>query len=91
LEDLAGWFATWRGPIGYEIGDLRITAGNDVAYCHSLSRYTGARTDGTDTDIWFRETFGLRKINGQWLITHLHESVPLYMDGNPRAATDLQP
>ena len=90
-EDLAGWFATWRGPIGYEIGDLEITAGDDVAYCHSLSRLTGARTDGENTDIWFRETLCFRKINGQWLITHLHESVPMYMDGSLKAAIDLKP
>lgn len=90
-EDLAGWFATWRGLIGYEIGDLKITVGDDVAYCHSLSRWTGPRTDGEDTDIWFRETICLRKMNGQWLITHIHESVPMYMDGSLKAAIDLKP
>ena len=90
-EDLAGWFSTWRGLIGYEIGDLKIAVGDDIAYCHSLSRWTGARTDGEDTDIWFRETICLRKMNGQWLITHIHESVPMYMDGSLKAAIDLKP
>ncbi|MEX2261102.1 MAG: nuclear transport factor 2 family protein [Bryobacteraceae bacterium] len=90
-EDLAGWFATWRGPIGYEIGDLKITVRDDVAFCYSLSRWTGPRTDGDDTDIWFRETLCFRKINGQWLITHIHESVPMYMDGSLKAAIDLKP
>lgn len=90
-EDLAGWFATWRGLIGYEIGDLKIVVGDDIAYCHSLSRWTGARSDGEDTDIWFRETICLRKMNGQWLITHIHESVPMYMDGSLKAAIDLKP
>ena len=88
---LAGWFATWRGLIGYEIGDLKIAVGDGIAYCHSLSRWTGARTDGEDTDIWFRETICLRKVNGQWLITHIHESVPMYMDGSLKAAVDLKP
>lgn len=90
-EELADWFATWSGPIGYEIGDLTITAGDDVAYCHSLNRWTGSRTDGTDTDIWFRESLCFRKIHGQWLITHIHESVPMYMDGSLKAAIDLKP
>ena len=36
--DLSDCFATWRGLIGYESGDLKITVGDDVAYCHSLSR-----------------------------------------------------
>jgi PhnB protein len=90
-EDLAGWFATWRGPIGYEISNLNITVGDDVAYAHGLCRLTGSRTDGEDTDVWFRETFCLRKINDQWLITHLHQSVPFYMDGSFKAAVDLKP
>ena len=87
-EDLAGWFATWRGPVNYEIGNPDITIGNDVAYCHSLNRLSGARTDGQDTDIWFRETLCFRKIDDQWLITHLHESFPMYMDGSSPPGSD---
>jgi ketosteroid isomerase-like protein len=90
-EDLVGWFATWSSSIGYEIGDLKIAVGDDVAFCHSLSRLTGTRTDGTNTDLWFRETLCFRKINCQWLIAHIHESVPMYMDGSLKAAIDLKP
>ena len=90
-EDLTGWFATWRGSIGYEIHELRITSGDDIGYCHSLSRLTGKRTDGEETDVWFRDTVCLRKINHRWLITHVHESVPMYMDGSLKAAIDLKP
>ncbi|NJM65580.1 MAG: SnoaL-like domain-containing protein [Acaryochloris sp. RU_4_1] len=90
-EDLAGWFATWSSPIGYEIGDLKITAGDDVAFCNSLSRLTGTRTDGTNTDLWFRETLCFQKIDDQWRIAHIHESVPMYMDGSLKAAIDLKP
>ena len=90
-EDLEGWFATWRGPIGYEIRDLKITAGDDVAFCHSLSRYSGTKIHGEEPDVWFRDTLCFRKINGQWLITHAHESVPFYMDGTYKAAVDLKP
>lgn len=90
-QDLAGWFATWTGPIGYEMRELTIRSGGDVAYGHALSRMSGPRTDGEETDLWFRETFCLQKFNGRWLITHMHESVPLYMDGNVRAAFDLTP
>ena len=90
-EDLAGWFATWREAIGYESRDLKITSGDDIAYCHSLSHLTGTRTDGERTDIWFRETLCFRRIDDQWLITHIHESLPMYMDGTFRAAIDLKP
>ena len=90
-QDLAGWFGSWAGPIGYDMKELHIRSGGDVAYCHTLSRMSGARTDGEETDLWFRETFCLRRTDGRWLITHIHESVPLYMDGIVRAAFDLKP
>lgn len=41
--------------------------------------------------MWLRETLGFRKLAGEWKITHQHESVPFYMDGSFRAATDLKP
>lgn len=90
-EGLEAWFATWQGPIGYEITGLSITAGEDVAFAHSINRLTGTRTDGETSDVWFRETVGLRKIDGRWRILHDHESVPFYMDGSFRAAVDLTP
>jgi ketosteroid isomerase-like protein len=85
------WFNSFRGPIGYEVRDLHVAAGGDVAFCHSLNRISGTRGDGSETDIWVRETLGLRKIEGGWKITHQHQSVPMYMDGSGRAAVDLKP
>jgi ketosteroid isomerase-like protein len=38
------WFPSFQGPVGYEIRDLRITTGDDVAFSHSLNRISGART-----------------------------------------------
>ena len=71
--------------------DLNITAGDDVAFCHSLIRLSGTTTDGEKADVWFRLTLCLRKIGGEWQITHRRESVPFYMDGSYRAAVDLRP
>ena len=71
--------------------DLEITSGEDIAYCHCMIRLSGARTDGTETDVWYRETLCFRKIARHWQITHIHESVPMYMDGTFRAAIDLKP
>jgi uncharacterized protein (TIGR02246 family) len=90
-KSLAAWFPTFRGPVGYEIHDLSITAGGDVAFCRSLNRISGARTDGEATDVWVRATLGLRRLDGRWKITHEHASVPFYMDGSYKAAVDLQP
>ena len=85
------WFATWDGPIGYEIRDVKITASDDVAFSHSLNRMNGTKTDGAKVDMWLRETLCFRKVGGQWKITHQHESVPFYMDGSFKAAVDLKP
>jgi len=90
-QALAGWFATWRGEVGHEIRDLEVAVGGDVAYCTSINRMTGTKTDGEQVDLWYRATVGLRKIDGRWRITHEHESVPFYMDGSYRAAVDLKP
>lgn len=85
------WFATWQGPIGYEIRDLSVTAGDDVAFGASLNRISGTRTSGDKADVWARATVGFRKIDGTWMITHEHFSVPFYMDGSYKAAVDLKP
>src|SRR5215470_10246957 len=37
-KGLNEWFATWQGPIGYEIRDLGVTVSDDVAFNHSLNR-----------------------------------------------------
>jgi PhnB protein len=85
------WFDSWQGPIDQERRELSIVAGDGLGYAHSLNHMTGSRTDGTKTDLWYRETLCFRKIAGQWKITHQHQSVPFYMDGSGRAALDLKP
>jgi len=90
-KNWADWFASFRAPvIGYEIRDLSITAGDDVAFCRSLNRITGARTNGEDTDVWVRATVCFRKIDGTWLVTHEHVSVPINMQ-TFHAELDLKP
>lgn len=91
LEDVDAWFAGWRGPIGYELRDLDVAAGEGVAFCHGFARMSGTRTDGEAVDLWFRVTLGLRRAADGWTIVHEHESVPFYMDGSLRAAVDLTP
>lgn len=90
-KGLEAWFPTFKGRIGYEISGLRITAGEDIAFGHSLNRISGARTDGTQTDVWVRATICFRRIDGAWKVVHEHTSVPFYMDGSFRAAVDLKP
>jgi ketosteroid isomerase-like protein len=90
-NSLQEWFATFQGEVGYEIRELSITAGDVVAFSHSLNRITGKRTNGVETDVWVRATVCYHKVNGAWIVAHEHASVPLYMDGSGRAAVDLKP
>lgn len=84
------WFPTFQGPIGYEIRDLSITTGDDVAFCHCINRISGTRTNGDETDTWVRATVCYRKIDGKWMVTHEHISVPFDMESG-RASVDLKP
>ena len=90
-KSLSEWFPTFQGPVGYDVHDLSITASRDVAFCRSLNRITGTRTNGEKTDVWVRATIGYRRAGDTWLIAHEHASVPFYMDGSDRAAIDLKP
>jgi uncharacterized protein (TIGR02246 family) len=90
-QGLEKWFSSFQGPIDYENRALNITAGDDVAFCHSLNQMRATTTDGSKVDLWFRQTLGFHKIDGQWKITHEHSSVPFYMDGSYKAAVDLKP
>jgi ketosteroid isomerase-like protein len=74
-------------PFDYEIADLAVAVGGDVAFAHGLGRMGSPGA----FSLWFRFTVGLRKHQGTWQITHLHASVPFYMDETRRAALDLTP
>jgi ketosteroid isomerase-like protein len=84
------WFSTIQGPIDYQVRDLKITAADDVAFCHSLCHVRSTRKTGEKADYWVRVTSGLRKIDSQWLITHEHVSLPVDMR-TTQAALDAQP
>jgi uncharacterized protein (TIGR02246 family) len=90
-QDLEAWFATFDGPLGYEIRNLTVFTSPDLACAHSLNHLTGKKAAGESVDVWFRVSFFLHRINDRWLIVHCHESVPFLMDGSERAALDLKP
>ena len=82
LRGIAAYQASWPQffeaspkPVRFDIMDLQITAGNDVAFAVALMR-CAVIEDGNGDDLDFRLTVGLRKIGGQWIVTHEHHSVP---------------
>jgi uncharacterized protein (TIGR02246 family) len=83
-------FEPFQGPINYEVRDLSITAGDDVAFSHSLNKMSGTMKNGRKTDRWLRWTACYRKTNRRWLIIHEQVSVPVDVR-NGKAMLDLKP
>ncbi len=90
---LRSWFAGFGGAVGYDVSDLMVTVGGDLALCTSLNRLSATPEGGGAQrfTLWFRSTLGLRRSGGTWLICHEHQSTPFYMDGSFAAALDLTP
>ena len=83
-------FSSFQGPIGYEIHDLSITVGDDVAFAHSFNRLSATLPTGQKIGNWLRWTACFQKINGKWLIVHTQVSVPVDLETG-RAVLSLKP
>jgi ketosteroid isomerase-like protein len=91
-EAQRAWFATFDGPIEYEIRDLSVLGGDDFAVCRSVNRLsTTSKGMSESFQMWFRATVCWRRSDDGWQIVHEHNSTPFYMDGSLRAAVDLTP
>jgi uncharacterized protein (TIGR02246 family) len=84
------WFSSFLGPIGYEMRDVNISAGDDVAFAHLLYRVSGTLASGDELGMWNRATFCFQKMDGAWRIVHEHDSVP-FDPATGMASTDLEP
>jgi len=83
-------FESYQDPIDYEVRDLSITAGDDLAFSHSLNGVSGVMKNGQKSDRWLRWTACYRKFNGKWLIVHEQVSVPVDLRSG-KAVLDLKP
>ena len=68
-------FFDWsRDDPAFDIQEMNITAGNEVAFVTALMRCAGKTENESGLD--FRLTVGRRKIDDQWIIMHEHHSIP---------------
>jgi ketosteroid isomerase-like protein len=82
---------TFFQDVDYEVSDLTVTAGDDVAFGHAFGRLSGTLKDGTATSgMWVRGTFCFRKLGRTWLIVHDQASVPFDI-ASGKGVTDLEP
>lgn len=57
---------------------------------HSLNRLSRTMKNGQKIDYWHRWTACFRKVNGKWLVTHQHVSLPSDLESG-KAVMDLKP
>ncbi|NUU24204.1 MAG: SnoaL-like domain-containing protein [Streptomycetaceae bacterium] len=77
--------------VSYEVRDLALTVGTDVAFGHAFARLGGVLKDGTTMrGMWVRVTYCFRKTDDTWLIAHDQVSVPLDI-ASGRGVVDLEP
>ena len=77
--------------VTFDIRELTITAGDEVAFGHAFARLSGTLKDGSVmSGTWVRATYCFRKIDGTWLIVHDQASVPLDARSG-RGIVDLEP
>ena len=70
-------FFSWYQDSGvFNIEEMAVTAGDDVAFVTAVMRCAGTEPNGEKVELQFRLTVGLRKINGRWTVMHEHHSIP---------------
>jgi uncharacterized protein (TIGR02246 family) len=71
-------FFEWQARgASFEIVELDVTAGDDVAYAHALLRCGMPEELAERPERRLRLTLGLRREDGRWVVTHEHHSFPL--------------
>jgi uncharacterized protein (TIGR02246 family) len=75
-------FFEWQAKgASFEIVELDVTAGEDVAYAHALLRCGTEQELAANAANRLRLTVGLRKENGRWVVAHEHHSFPYIQEG----------
>lgn len=69
-------FFKYTKPGVFDIHEMKIFAGDNVAFCIALMRCEDSSGGKGFEPLDFRLTVGLCKINNQWTIVHEHHSIP---------------
>jgi uncharacterized protein (TIGR02246 family) len=80
---IAAYRDTWPGffqwqaqGATFDLLELNVTAGADVAYAWALLRCGTAQDQAAHPDRRLRLSLGLRKERGRWVVAHEHHSFP---------------
>jgi ketosteroid isomerase-like protein len=76
------WQPEVQGEGQFDLENLMVTAGNDVAFAHCFIRCGGNTPEGRSLQDVVRATFCLCKVDGAWKVSHQHVSKPFQRSGN---------
>jgi uncharacterized protein (TIGR02246 family) len=78
----AGWFTSLGDEtVDVEFTELRVVAGEDVAFGHAAVTFTGISAAGERLrSMTNRFTIGMEKHYGTWSIVHEHTSLPVDLE-----------
>jgi len=75
-ESWEEWQPDAQGEMRFELENVSVTAGTDVAFAHGILQCGGTLPDGNTFQDTVRATFCLRKICTQLIVFHQHISKP---------------
>lgn len=84
-DNVCGWFNDLKengDVLKVSVEDVVMEDNTNLAFVHCAVTYA-AYKEGTDEKLrqmTNRFTFGLKRVNGSWLITHEHSSLPINME-----------
>lgn len=83
IRGIAAYRESWppffdfiRSGATFELLELHVEAGAEVAFAYGLVRCGGAKELTQNPDNRLRLSMGLRRLDGEWAIAHEHHSFP---------------
>ncbi|MFC8172335.1 YybH family protein [Streptomyces sp. NPDC057325] len=74
----------------FDVEELEVTAGRDVAFAHALVRCGTEEELAARPGFRMRLTLGLRKEAGRWVVAHEHHSFPDLSGSEPRSEGEAE-
>ena len=76
------WQPEVQSETQFDLENLTVTTGSDVAFAHCFIRCGGTTPNGRSFQDLVRATFCLQKIDGEWKVSHQHVSKPFQRPGD---------
>ena len=69
VDWLRRWMWAFDGRIRYQVRDLTVSVGGDLAFCHSQDVFSARRTASRRHEMHLATTLCLERVGGVWLVT----------------------